>query len=252
MTSQIERVTESQNAKKFKEMMGKATDWASKCTKEDVFNYVGAFIGIFDILQTMWTGGCIVKDTGNTGGAVDPTKLESTKLLAANFLSRKTKTFDQLKAAAATTAASSSATSSTAAATTATSSSANMKTSPTSITLISSNSSDAKTKIIWREDTLFCLFLTGMMDSFKTSKALFDNTLKKTFSLIDTKIRSGITEAGWQGNILFYIMAGGFVAFIGLLVYALYSYINMSYDDHDKIKEDLRKKYRKRSTRKYK
>jgi hypothetical protein len=256
VTSQIERVTESPNAKKFKEMMGKATDWASKCTKEDFFNYVGAFIAIFDILQSLWTGGCIVKDSAIKGGEVDNVKHDDALKNAASFLSRPIKTFDQLKNSAnSIPAAGASITiNSVPAAATSTSS---------SITINSNSAATTSTKLNWREDTLFCLFLNGMLDSFKHSKwlfdntlkktfGLFDNTLKKTFGLIDNKITSTVTESGFYGNILFFVMASGFVAFLGLIVYATYSYINMSFDDHEKIKEDLRKRYRKRSTRKYK
>ena len=69
--------------------------------------------------------------------------------------------------------------------------------------------------------------------------------VRSNIGLIFNPIRDFLVNNHWVG----YVIAAGFAAFIILLIYALYTFINMSDNNYGKMKQDLRSKNR-RSTRK--
>jgi hypothetical protein len=82
---------------------------------------------------------------------------------------------------------------------------------------------------------LFCSLFAGVMDSIKTS-----------FRSITLTINDSLIHNQW----LLYLFGAGFAAFILLLIYALYTFINMSAENHEKMKEEFRKKNRKGTRKK--
>ena len=88
---------------------------------------------------------------------------------------------------------------------------------------------------------LFCQYI--LHPALDTIRAAQDFALK-TFNALGTQFIDGLNYLGstWIGPIAVITS----VAFAIILVYAFYMYVNMSLEDHLKLRENLRGKHRKK------